>query len=124
MDSLTIVLDKKLGSFTEFATFALAAVVLDLVELFDGAEEAGGVEAEPGDLLDGFLRRERRVSEDGIVESWDAIEAPGGVGELLAHGGFSGGGGLVFFEEPGAELLVGSFFFRGEDEGLGEEAMG
>ena len=54
-----IVLDEELGGLAELAAFLLLAVVLDLAKLFHGVQElageAGGVEAEPGDLVDCFL---------------------------------------------------------------------
>ena len=81
------VLHQKVGGFTKFAALALTAVVLDLAELFHGVlelpGEAGGIEAEPRDLLDGVLGRKRGVSEYGVFELEDAVESPGGVGEEL-----------------------------------------
>ena len=52
-------------------------------------------------------------------EEWDAVEAPGGVGELLDELGFGGSGGMVFVEELAAVELVGSGVLGREDGGGG-----
>jgi len=120
-------LDEEIRGLPELAAFLLLAIGLDLAELLDRvlelAGDAGGVEAEPGDLIDGVLGCERGVGEDGVFELGDAVESPRGVGEKLDHGGFGGGGRFVFFEESRAELLVRGFFFGWYDDGFSSEAM-
>jgi hypothetical protein len=56
------------------------------------------------------------VEESGF-ERGDAVEAPGGVGELLRELGLGGGGGLVFVEEAAAMCVIRCLVFGGEDGG-------
>jgi hypothetical protein len=78
---------EQLGGVAEVAALLVAAVVLDGAELIERslelAGEAGAVESESGDGLDGGLGRE--IGRCGFVEQAgfeerDAVEAPGGVG--------------------------------------------
>ena len=118
------------GGVAEVTALLVAAVVLDGAELVERllelTGEAGAVESEGGDGLDGGLRRE--IGRCGLVEQAgfeerDAVEAPGGVGELLDELGFGGVGGLVFVSELAAVLFVGGRVFGGEDGGAGRESV-
>jgi hypothetical protein len=49
-------------------------------------------------------------------EEWDAVNAPGRVGELLSQLGFGWGGGLVFVHELAEVALVCGRVFGGRDD--------
>ena len=56
-------------------------------------------------------------------EEWDAIEAPGGVGDFVDQLGFGCVGGGVLIEKLLDVALVGFGILRGKDGGLGSETM-
>jgi len=63
--------------------------------------------------------------QEGGFQLGDAIEAPGGVGELLGELVLGGGGGLVFIEELEALTLVFGWVFhwRGREIGWWPELL-
>ena len=69
-----------------------------------------------GGLLGGWIGG---AVEEGGFEERDAIETPGGVGELLDELGLGGSGGLVFVEEAAAMGVERCLVFGGEDGGGG-----
>ncbi len=117
------------GGVAEVAALLVAPVVLDLAELVECflelAGEAGAVESEHGEGLDGGLRVGERVGvrEDPGFDEWDAVEAPGGIGEFLDELGFGGVGGLIFVAELAAVSLECGGVFGGEDSGFSRESM-
>jgi hypothetical protein len=121
----------------EVALLLAAALELEVAELVHGLLELAGeprvVQAEGGEgavgvddiefdtsLLGGWVGG---AVEEGGFEEWDAVEAPGGVGEFLGELGFGGGGGLVFVEELAAVELVGGGILGGEDGRMAGEAV-
>ncbi len=112
------------GGVAEVAAVLVAPVVLDLAEpverFLELAGEAGAVESEHGEGLDGGLRVGERVGvcEDSGFEEWDAVEAPGGIGEFTDELGFGGVGGLIFVAELAAVSLECGGVFGGEDGGF------
>jgi hypothetical protein len=115
----------------EIAALALGAVGLDFAELVQGflelAREPVAVQAERGKGAVGVDDVEvdcsllcGRISgavEKGGFQYGDAIEAPGGIGELLGELGFGRSGGLVFVEELAAMELEGGGVLGGENGG-------
>src|SRR6202022_3490761 len=101
------------GGALEVALLLVTALGLDFAELVQGflelAGEALAVQAEGGEGAVGVDDVEvdcglvgGRVGcavEQGGFKEWDAVEAPGGVGELLGELGFGGSGRLVFVKE-------------------------
>jgi len=61
--------------------------------------------------------------EEGGFQGWNAIDAPGGIGEFLGELGFGGSSGLVFIEEAATMRVVRGAVFGGEDGGGGCQAM-
>jgi hypothetical protein len=59
------------------------------------------------------------AGEDVGFEQRDAVEAPGGVDELLDELGFGGRGGLVLVEEAAAMGFEDGRVFGGEDRERG-----
>jgi hypothetical protein len=121
------------GGVFEVATLALGAVGLDVAERIHGllelAREALALDAQVGEeamgvddvKVDGSLlggRISGAVEEFGFEER-DAVETPGGIGELLDELGFGGSGGLVFVEETAAMGVERCLVFGGEDGGGG-----
>jgi hypothetical protein len=87
----------------------------ELVECFlELAGEAVAVESEGGDRWDQDFGAGGCGEEVGFEER-DAVEAPGGVSELLDKLGFGWSGGLVFGEKLAAVLLEGGWIFRRQD---------
>ena len=85
-------------------------------------DEAMGVDDVESDFRIGWDGRGGARKDFGFEER-DAIEAPGGVGELLDELRFGGSGGLIFIEEAAAMGVVGGLVFRGEDGGSGGQAV-
>ena len=56
-------------------------------------------------------------------EEWDAVDAPGGVGEFVDELSLGGGGGSVLVEKLLDVALVGVGVLGGQDSGAGGEAM-
>ncbi len=56
-------------------------------------------------------------------EEWDAVEAPGGVGDFVDQLSFGGGGGGVLVEKLLDVALVGVGVLGGQDGRAGGEAM-
>jgi hypothetical protein len=108
------------GGVFELALLVAEAFVLDVAELIESllelAREAGAVQSEVGqkamgvdDVEGGGLGAGGRglgAFEHVNLEEWDAIYAPGSVGELLDQLGFGCGGGLVFVGELAAVAQV------------------
>lgn len=121
------------GSVFEFAALALDAVGLDFAKLVQAflelagetlaldaevGEEAMGVDDVKGDFL--IERNGGGCTREHVgFEEWDAVETPGGVGELVDKMGFGGSSGLVFVEEAAAMRVVRGSVFGGEDGGRG-----
>ncbi len=125
------------GGIVELAALMLGAIGLDLTELVEAAvelpgkalaldtevgDEAMGIDDIEGDFLIG--RDGRGGARKGFgFEERDAVEAPGGSGELLDELRFGGSGGLIFIEEAAAMGVVGGRVFGGEDGGGGGQAV-
>jgi hypothetical protein len=126
------------GGVFEVAALALDAVGLDLAKLVEAflelAREALALDAEVGEEAMGVddVKLDFLVKPSGLpggriggageevgFEEWDAVETPGGVGELLNELFFGGSGGLVFVEEAAAMCVVRGLVFGGEDGGRG-----
>ncbi len=86
----------------------------------EGAVGVDDVKFEAG-LLGG---RAGSAVEQGGFERGNAVDAPRGIGELLAELGFGRSRGLVFVEELAAVLLVGGGVLGGEYRGTAGEAVG
>ena len=56
-------------------------------------------------------------------EEWDAVEAPGGVGDFVDQLSFGGVGGFILIEKLLDVELVGFGVLSGQDSGLGGEAV-
>src|ERR1700722_8372465 len=125
------------GGVFEFAALALDALSLHFAEFVQAflelagetlalnaevGEEAMGVDDVKfdGGLLGGWIGS---AGEQVGFEERDAIEAPGGVGELLDELGFGGSGGSVFVEEAAAMGVEGRLVFGRKDGGGGGQAM-
>ena len=124
--SFALMAYEELGHFVEMAALQAAALVLDVAELLDSflelPGEARAVEPERGQLRDQGLGAGGLGEQFGF-EEWDAVEAPGGVGEFLDELGFGGSGRLVFVEELAAVELVGGQIFGRQDRGSGSETV-
>jgi hypothetical protein len=121
------------GGVFEVAALALGAVGLDIAERVQGLLELAGeplvVQAEGGEGAMGvddikvdaslFGGRIGGAVEESGFEGGDAVDAPGGVGDLLDELGFGGGSRLVFVEEAAAMGVVRCLVFGGEDGGGG-----
>jgi hypothetical protein len=108
-------------------------VGLDIAERVQGLLELAGaplvVQAEGGEGAMGvddikvdaslFGGRIGGAVEESGFEGGDAVDAPGGVGDLLDELGFGGGSRLVFVEEAAAMGVVRCLVFGGEDGGGG-----
>jgi len=121
------------GGTLELALVLEAALGLDFAERVEGllelageavaldaeaGEEAMGVDDVEGDFLIGW-NGSGGAREDLGFEERDAVETPGGVGELLNELGFGGSGGLIFGEEAAAMGVERCLVFGGEDGGGG-----
>jgi hypothetical protein len=92
---------KELGGFGELAALQAAALFLDVAELLYGflklTGEARAMQTEPGELRDGLgggvLRKQLGFEE------WDAVDAPGSVGDFVDQLSLGGGGGLILIEK-------------------------
>jgi hypothetical protein len=84
------------------------------------SRRAGDVEVDRGLL---GWRVGGAVEKDGF-EAWDAVEAPGGVGEFLSEQGLDGSGWLVFIEELASEALVFGGVLGGRHRGVGGWGLG
>src|ERR1700722_20834943 len=132
-NSLVFVQFEQSGGVFEFAALALDAVSLHFAELVQAFLELAGetlaLNAEVGEkamgvddikfdggLLGGWIGS---AGEQVGFEERDAVEAPGGVGELPDELGFGGGGGAVFVEEAAAMGVEGRLVFAREDGGGG-----
>ncbi|HTW67339.1 MAG TPA: hypothetical protein VME17_22120 [Bryobacteraceae bacterium] len=129
---------EKGGGTLEVALLLKAAFGLDFAELVEcllelageplgvhaeGGEGAMGVDDIKGD--GGFLSgRVGGAVKQGGFEQGDAVEAPGGVGELLGELRFGGSGGLILVEELATVLLVGGGVLSSEDGGAAGESVG
>ncbi len=128
------------GGVFEIALLALAALGLDGAELSERFLELAGealrVEAEGGEGAvgvddvegHGWMSRDQWAGCGGAgeelgFEERDAVEAPGGVGELVDELGLGGGGGVVLGEELLEVVLVGGEILGGEDGGAAGEAV-
>ena len=124
------------GGVFEFAALALDALSLHFAEFVQAflelagetlalnaevGEEAMGVDDVKfdGGLLGGWIGS---AGEQVGFEERDAIEAPGGVDELLDELGFGGSGGSVFVEEAAAMGVEGRLVFGRKDGGGGGQA--
>ncbi len=56
-------------------------------------------------------------------EEWDAVEAPGGVGDFVDELSLGGGGGLILIEKLLDVALVGFGVLGGQDGGAGSETV-
>jgi hypothetical protein len=121
------------GGVPELSALALVAFGLDIEELVESflklsgealaldaeaVEEAMGVDdvKVDGGLLGGRIGGTR---EQVDFEERDAVETPGGVGELMDELGFGCCGGLVFVEELATMGFIRGWVFGGQDGGLG-----
>ncbi|MBV9769664.1 MAG: hypothetical protein JOZ32_08845 [Bryobacterales bacterium] len=125
------------GGVFKIAALALDAVLLDSAEgveaLLELAGEALALDAEMGeeamgvDDIEGDFLVERDGSggarENVGFEQRNAVEAPGGVDELLNELGFSGSGGLVFVRKSAAMVFKGGRVFGGEHGGSSGQAV-
>jgi hypothetical protein len=82
------------------------------------AGESRAVESEGGEGWDQKLGAGGGGEEVGFKE-WNAVEAPGGVGEFLDELSFGGVGGLILVDELAAVLFVRGWIFGGEDGDAG-----
>src|ERR1700688_4795228 len=129
--------NEEVGRFVELAALQAVALLLDVAKLVKGflelAGEARAVEAKRGEgamsvddvkvhggLIGG---RVGGAAEEGGFEEWDAIKAPGSVGDFVDELSLGGGGGLVLIEKLLDVALVGFGVLRGQDSGAGGEAM-
>jgi hypothetical protein len=80
------------------------------------------VQAESGQLRDQGLGAGVLREQFGF-EEWDAVEAPGGVGDFMDELSFGGGGGLVLVEKLLDVALVDVRVLGGQDGGAGGEAV-
>jgi hypothetical protein len=125
------------GGVPEVAALALVTIGLDIEELVERflelAGEALALDAEAvekamgvddvkvdGGLLGGRIGG--AIQQVGFEER-DAVETPGGVGELVDELGFGCCGGLVFVEELATMGFIRGWVFRGQDGGAGRQAM-
>jgi hypothetical protein len=125
------------GGVAQIALFAFAALGLEVAKsgkrLLELAREALAVEAEGGK---GAMGVDDVEAEGGFFggwmggaskkvgfEEWDAVEAPGGVGEFVDELSFRWGGGLVLVEELLDVALEGGEVLGGEDGGAAGEAV-
>src|SRR5271167_3917541 len=112
---------QKGGGLLEVALLLVAALGLDLAELFQGFLELAGeplaVQTEGGE---GAIGVDDVEVDSGLIGGWvggaiekggfelrNAIQAPCGIGELLGQLSFGGSGGLIFVEELAAVALIG-----------------
>ena len=127
------------GSGTlEVALLLETALGLDFAELVERLLELAGeplaVHAESGEsavCVDDVKADSRLLGgrvggavKEGGFEHRDAVDAPGGVGELLGELSLGGSGGPIFVEELAAVLLVGDGILCGEDRGTAGETVG
>ena len=121
------------GGVLEFAALELPALGLDFAELVEGLFElAGETRAMQAEQGEGFYGRTRvgreggkaaRFGEEVGFEQGDAVETPGGIGELVDELGFGGRGGLIFVEELlEVSPVLGGVLGR-EDGGASAEAV-
>jgi hypothetical protein len=91
-----LVANEEVGSFVELTALDAATFVLHIAELIDGflelAGEARAVEAKRGELGDEGLRV-GVLHEQFSFDEWDAVEAPGGVGDFVGELRLGGRGG-------------------------------
>src|ERR1700690_939228 len=125
------------GGIVEVAALAVDAVGLDLAKGLEGLLELAGetmaLDTEVGDESMGV----NDVEGDFLIE-WnggggagehvgfeqrDAVEAPGGVGELLDELQFGWSGRLIFVEELVAMGFKGRWVFGGKEGGSGGQAV-
>src|SRR5580704_2511822 len=115
----------------EMALLLVAALGLDFAELVHGLLKLAGepcvVQAENGEgavgvdnvkvdasLIGGWVGG---AIQEGGFERGDAIEAPGGVSDLLSELGLGGCSGLILLEEAAAMRVVSCLIFGGQDGG-------
>jgi hypothetical protein len=125
------------GGIFEVALLAFAALGLDVAEVGESflelAGEALAVESKNGEgamsvddvevygsSLGGWVGS---AGEEVGLKERDAVEAPGGVRELVDQLGLGGGGGLVFIVKLLDVALVGGEVFGGQDGGAAGEAV-
>ena len=125
------------GGVVEILLLALAALGLDVAELFEGFSGTGGRGAGRGGRGgEGAMSVDDVEIDAGLLGGWiggageqlgfeerDAVEAPGGVGEFVDELSFGGGGGAVLVEELLDVALEGGGVFGGQDGGVGGEAV-
>ncbi|MBZ5607469.1 MAG: hypothetical protein LAP38_04365 [Acidobacteriia bacterium] len=130
------------GRVFEVAALALAAVALDLAEMVESfLELAGEALALDGEVIDEamgvddveghflindsgwFVGRIGGAVQDVGFEQRDAVEAPGGIGQLVDELGFGVSCRLVFVKEGAAVGFVDGGVFRRQDGGCGGEAV-
>jgi len=128
------------GGVFKVALLALAALGLNGAELgerfLELAGEALAVEAQGGEgavgvddvegqgwIRVGISGRSGGAGEELGFEERDAVEAPGGVGELVDQLGLGGGGGVVLGKELLDVALVCGEVLGGEDGGAAGEAV-
>ena len=118
--------DEDFSHFVEMAALLAAALLLDVLEVLDGllelAGEARAVEAQPGEERDLGLGVGGLGEQVGF-EEWNAVEAPGGVGDFVDELTFGSVGGFVLGEKLLEVELVGFGVLCGQDSGAGCEAM-
>ena len=126
------------GGVFEVAALAFAAVGLDQTKLIERfvelAGEAMAVLSERGDGLVGIddVKGDGRFFAGWIggageqigFEERNAIEAPGGIGELADELGFGGGFGLVLVTELAVMILISGEVLPGQEGGAAGESVG
>jgi hypothetical protein len=125
--SFVLKAQEELGGFVELTALQAAALFLDFAEPIEGflelAGKAGAVQAERGQLRDQRLGVGVLGKQIGF-QGWDAIDAPGGVGEFLGEMRFCGGGGFVFVDKLLDVELVGGGVLGREDGDARGQAVG
>ncbi len=124
--SFALMAQEEFGGFGELAAFQVVTLFLDFAELIERflelAGEARAVQSERGQLRDQGLGVGVLGKQLGF-EEWDAVEAPGGVGDFVDQLSLGGGGGGVLIEKLLDVALVGFGVLGGQDSGLGSETV-
>jgi hypothetical protein len=117
---------QEFGCFVEMAALQAAAFFLDIAELLESllelTGEARAVEPEGGEERDLGLRVGGLGEQFGL-EEWDAVEAPGGVGDFVDQLSLGGVGGGVLIEALLDVALVCRGVLSGQECGAGSETV-